>query len=545
MRALAVLALAAAPACRSAESWRDEADRQAYSLVQSRRDKLELDTGAFTIEKQPGSLRERLLAGESAIEEPLTLVECLMIAAENSREYQRQKEQLYLAALDLTLERWRFAIQTGGTLNGLLEGQGDEATQATGDANFTLGKLLGTGASIIGSLGLNVTRSLLSSDDWNPTSDISLAITQPLMAGFGERIVKEPLTQAERNLVYQVRAFERFRREFAFDVASRYYRILQVADEVVNQERNVASIEDLSKRNDALSEAGRLSIIEVGQAKQNELRSQNTLLAQQQRFDEALDQFKLFLGLPTQSELPLDSGEMKSLVIDPDAGSGIDEEKVTQYALKYRLEHMTALDRVDDAERRVYVTGDTLRAILDVNAAAFLPSREGQPAKYDFRDATWLVGVDYSFPWERLPQRNAYREAIINHEAAIRAAELSEDQIRADLRADVRDAAARRDSFAIQQNAVELALQRIEFTTLQLDAGLADTRDMLEAQDSLLLAQNALSAALIEYTLARLNLFLDMELLEFDASGIRVSPERLETAGVEGEAVPGEMPPGP
>ena len=69
--------------------------------------------------------------------------------------------------------------------------------------------------------------------------------------------------------------------------------------------------------------------------------------------------------------------------------------------------------------------------------------------------------------------------------------------------------------------------------------------DMLEAQDSLLLAQNALSGALIEYTLARLNLFLDMELLEFDATGIHLAPERLETVGAEGEAVPGKMPPGP
>jgi outer membrane protein TolC len=389
-----------------------------------------------------------------------------------------------------------------------------------------------------------VTRSLLSSDDWNPTSDISLSITQPLMAGFGERIVKEPLTQAERNLVYQVRAFERFRRQFAFDVASRFYRVLLVVDEVGNQERNVASVEDLSKRNDALSEAGRISIIEVGQAKQNELRSRNQLLTQQQRLDEALDQFKLFLGLPTQAPLPLDNAALKELEAHKDARIDYDEEVVAQYALRHRLDHMTALDRVDDAERRVYVTGDTLRAILDVNAAAFLPSREGQPAKYDFRDATWLVGVSYSFPWERLPQRNAYREAIINHEAAIRAGEQSEDQIRADLRAELRDASARRDSYSIQQYAVDLALQRIESTTLQLDAGLADTRDLLEAQDSLLLAQNALSGALIDYTLARLNLFLDMELLEFDATGIRLAPERLETAPIEGEAVPGKMPPG-
>src|SRR6187402_279584 len=105
--------------CRSADEWRADADRDAYSLVQSRRTKLDLDSGAFTIEPAADSLRQRLITGEEKIEKPLSLVEVLEIAAANSRDYQRQKERLFVAALDLTLERWRFAIQSGGTLNGL------------------------------------------------------------------------------------------------------------------------------------------------------------------------------------------------------------------------------------------------------------------------------------------------------------------------------------------------------------------------------------------------------------------------------------------
>ena len=38
----------------------------------------------------------------------LTLAEALEIAAENSRDYQRQKESVYLAALDVTLQRYLF-----------------------------------------------------------------------------------------------------------------------------------------------------------------------------------------------------------------------------------------------------------------------------------------------------------------------------------------------------------------------------------------------------------------------------------------------------
>jgi outer membrane protein TolC len=523
--------------CKSAADWRQNADDEAYKLVTSRRDKLELQSGAFTIEPAENSMRQRILRGEDPGQTPLSLVQSLEIAAENSREYQSRKERLYLSALDLTLERWRFVIQKGGTLNALVQGTGEEAETANAGANFSLSKLLGSGALIIGNLGLNLTRGLLSSDGWHPTSDLGVSVTQPLLAGFGEQIVMEPLTQAERNLVYEVRAFERFRRTFALDVASSFYRLLQLADIVKNQENNVDNLEKLSERNKALAESGRLSDIEVGQARQEELSSKNNLLLARQRLEAANDQFKLILGLPITYPIRIDSGAMVEIEREKDARIDYDENVATQYALANRLDHLTVLDEEADRVRKVAVAEDALRAAMSVSANAALVSADGQPLNFDPSNTTWALGLNLSLPFERLPQRNNYREAIINHEAAKRASADSEDQIRAGLRDDLRSATNRRDSYTIQVSAVELATRRIESTRLKLDAGRADTRDLLEAQDSLLTAQNAVTGALIDYTLSRLRLFLDMELLRFDDSGIRVEPERLEATAERSEAM--------
>ena len=68
----------------------------------------------------------------------------------------------------------------------------------------------------------------------------------------------EPLTQAERDLVYEVRAYERFRKTFAVDVASRYYQVLSQMDEAKNAELNYSNLATLSERNRALANAGRL-----------------------------------------------------------------------------------------------------------------------------------------------------------------------------------------------------------------------------------------------------------------------------------------------
>jgi outer membrane protein TolC len=286
-----------------------------------------------------------------------------------------------------------------------------------------------------------------------------------------------------------------------------------------------------------------LSVIELGQARQNELRSQNDLLAARQRLDQSLDLFKLFLGLPPPTPLPIDQSALADLEAEKDARIDFPEDVVTGFALHHRLDLMTSQDQVDDADRKTYVAADALRAILTTTAAASIQSQDGKPLKYDFRDLSWAVGANLQLPFERLPQRNVYREALINEAAVMRSRDLAEDQVSADLRDDLRVAANRRDSYAIQQDAVDLAQKRIESTTMNMEAGRADTRDLLEAQDSLLQAQNAVTSALIDYTLARLNLFLDMELLTFDQDGIHVKPELLDAP--ETGPIPGVRPEDP
>jgi len=103
--ALGLCACALLATCQSAADSAKEADRQVYSLVESRREQLGLERGGFTIEPRSDSLRQRLLRGEADDHTPLSLIQCLEIAAENSRDHQTQKEQLYLSALDLTLDR--------------------------------------------------------------------------------------------------------------------------------------------------------------------------------------------------------------------------------------------------------------------------------------------------------------------------------------------------------------------------------------------------------------------------------------------------------
>jgi outer membrane protein TolC len=513
--------------CRSASDYREQADSDVYRLVRERRATLGIGDGSFTIEPPKGSLRERLLAGEAAGLGDLTLVQCLEIAAENSRDYRSHEETLYLAALDLTLERWNFSVKEKGVLFASVGKSEPSPETASAGGDLTLSKVLGTGATIVGNIGLDLSRALTTHDTWDPISSIGLAITQPLLRGAGSLVTYEPLTQAERNLVYAVRTFERYRRTFAFDVASRYYAILERADEVRNQQANYDNLQKLSERNTALAQAGRLDDIQAGQARQDELRSLDTLLDVTERLESLKDQFKVFLGLPPQIELSYDAKELERLAAQDLAPIELDPNEAAEIALAARLDHRNFLDQLVDGERHVEVAADALRAGLNLTAAYNQPSEAGQPGRFNFSDASWSLGAVLDLPLDRMQERNTYREAIIAEEVSRRTVESSEDSIRSALRDDIRQTKSTLESWKIQQGAVELAARRIESTDLKLQAGRALTRDLLDAQQSLVDTKNAASVALVEYTLSRLALFRDLELLHVDESGIKTDVETL------------------
>jgi outer membrane protein TolC len=514
--------LGALAACRSPEAHVADADREVYRILEERRATLGADLGAIHLEPAAESLRQRLLAPEAS-SEPLTLdlIEALSVAAENSREYQRRKESLYLAALDLTLARYRYQVQTTGTLGALIAGSPEEAEFVDANANFGFSKLLGSGALIVGDIGLNLFRSLTTGDSLDPTSSFSLAVTQPLLSGYGSRIVLEPLTQAERNVVYEVRDFERFRRSFAVDVTTRYLRIVQQVDIVANQRANYENLAKIAERNTALAEAGRMSDIQMDQARQQELSSIDQLIQEEQRLEELLDDFKFFLGLPPQAAVRVVPDVLERLAAaEPEELSFDDPDLLGERALGWRLDHMTAQDAVDDAQRRSEVAADALRSALDVRAGVAGVSEDDNPLEFSKDSLDWELGVDVDLALQRLPQRNAYRESLITLAAARRSSEESEDSIRIQVRDGLREAVRTVETWKLQRGAVELADRRVESTQLSLEAGRAETRDILDAQEALLSAQNAATRALIDQRLAVLNLWLDLEILRLTEAGL-------------------------
>jgi hypothetical protein len=138
----------------------------------------------------------------------------------NSREFQTIREQLYLTALAVTAERFAFIAQPFVTEQTIRQRLGQDAPGGPSNswvANTTAGftKAFSTGALLLFNFANQTVYNLGGgAGGTTSVSTINLDIVQPFLAGGGRAVALEPLTQAERDLVYAIRDFFRLRQEY-------------------------------------------------------------------------------------------------------------------------------------------------------------------------------------------------------------------------------------------------------------------------------------------------------------------------------------------
>jgi outer membrane protein TolC len=451
----------------------------------------------------------------------LGLADALRLAFANNREYQTQKEQVYLSALRLTLARHQFAPRLLGIITGDWDHAADGSETGTIAPSFNWSMLFINGARLSITVAQTFFQFFTGERREVAETLVSGTLAQPLLRGFGTEIVREPLTQAERDVVYQVRTYERFRRTFAVSVISQYYRVLQGRDRVTNAYLNWQSLVTNRDRVENLASAGLLPQFEVDQARQQELEAQDNWNATLEQFESALDLFKITLGISVSAEVSLQQAELQELASKPVESLGVPVEAVIQLALESRLDLQTARERLEDAGRRIGVAADALRAQLDVTAAAALTSGDGgqTPLKFEGTDLAYGVGFSLDLPLDRKAERNAYVATVIGFEQEKRDYSLLLDNVRLTVRDAFRRLEREIVSYEIQQVSSKLAADRVSSTSDLLQAGRAETRDVLDSQSALNNARNAVTDALINYAIARLELLRDTESLRVSDEG--------------------------
>jgi outer membrane protein TolC len=448
--------------------------------------------------------------------------------------------------LSLTSQRNRYSLIFSGGADAGVDGTADETAQGSVGGDLSVSRLAASGARILGGFVSNFFRVFTSGGGWDTSSLLSLSITQPLMEGFGSLVTMEPLTQAERNVVYAIRNFERFRRRFAVDVVAEYLAVIESRNSLQNAEANLQSLEQNTRRSEELAKAGRTPQFEVDQSKQRELSARNNVITSRTRLEAQLDRFKISLGLPIECTLNLAEDALDNARELGIVELALSEEKAIELAMRQRFDLRNSIEQIEDAERQVEVAKDALRIGLDLSAAISVDNEDDKkPFKFDWDNYEWEVGLTLDLPLNRVDQRNNYRRALIGLVAERRAHDRFIDSIKQGVRSQLRNVNQALRSYRIEENAVKLAEQRVDSTRLLIDAGRATTRDFLDAEQSLLSAKNNLTSRLVDYFEANLELLRELEMLDVGKEGLKVDTTIIKTfradateseASSEGEA---------
>ncbi len=296
--------------------------------------------------------------------------DAMRMALLQSRAYQRELENLYLSALDVSFERFRFDAQFFGGYEAQYTADGRARSSPGGSSSSLFGiglfpatrgirleKMYANGGELVVGLANSLLWQFAGPDDHSATTLLDFALVQPLLRGASRARVLERLTISERALLANVRQMERFRRGFYLEIvtgrdagpgpsrrggifggsglegfsgvggggfgrlgggggggrggtgaaqAGGYLGLLQEQQNIRNQEANVAALRSSLAQLDAFFEAGRIDFFQVELARQALFNAQSRLLSSRAAYQNTLDRYKMTLGLPPQLNLRIE-----------------------------------------------------------------------------------------------------------------------------------------------------------------------------------------------------------------------------------------------
>ena len=353
----------------------------------------------------------------------LNLDSAIRLAYVHSPLNQTQLETLYLSALDVTGERFRLDSQFFGGYNVVYNHDGslvpaslnfDSTTgnyvvsppsegvdsnrltvgrPTTGDPALQMQRRFATAGQLIAGFANSFVFEFSGGDVSLASSIANFTFLQPLLRGAGRDIALEQLTQVERTLLANLRAYSQFRQGFYTQVAigevgvlgpqrfarstdiqvfsgqgflGGYVGLLQQLQEIRNSENNLELQIRTLQQLEALQEFGLIELVQVDQFRQSVESERARLLQTRNNFERALDVYKTdTLGLPPDTPIDLDDDFISQFQLFP---SDATELQTSIENLQDRVgifpEDVSA-DQVQSAISAAYSLLDDVRIQLD------------------------------------------------------------------------------------------------------------------------------------------------------------------------------------
>ena len=295
----------------------------------------------------------------------------IQLALLNSRDYQTQIENLYTSALAVSLARFNFMTQPFSRWNPFFVTSGAGATQ---NRSLTLNSVNGlsqnflSGGQLLATLSNSMVWQFSPKGISTAPSDLAVQFTQPFLRGATLRIVTQPLSVAERQMLYAIRDFAQFRRSFYVTVTASggYLGLLAQLQALRNARDNLAALKRGLDEQDASVDAGFVSLASRDSLGVQYQSQQLALVQQEASLQTTLDSYKEELGLPPELNVTVDDAPLQTFELsDP----RIDALRKRVEALNLKLlqnEDIPEFEVVEQTLGDLRQEGKDLRELLTV-----------------------------------------------------------------------------------------------------------------------------------------------------------------------------------
>ena len=578
----------------------------------------------------------------------INMQQALLLAMMNARFYQFNLENVYLAALPVTQQRFIFGPQffaglspvtsplTPGVLGGASAGfpstpSVNTATSFNYATRFSptgqlstlnlgtvagFGKLFSTGGQLLMGFANELMFNFAGKNPQQPNviSALPISFVQPLLRGGGRAVTLEPLTQAERNLLYAVRSFGLFRQQFfvvtltggtiqnfgntftlaGFSSAGNSdptIGFLPVVFNLVELEvdrRNLLFLESVAKLYQELiqGEASGLSRLQLDQVMQRVIAGRAALILDRNTYRYQLDQFRMQMSLPPDLPVIVDMSlaqpfydvfdavdqwqrdakrsldqlpfiiaklpELEDIDVEgrsvlspyrnyrstkefvPENEEGLEDtlQAAVRIAMEYRMDLMNARASLYDVWRQIRVTANALKGVLNLALTnnIYTPPDPGNPFAFLSQAKQFSLAINAELPLVRINERNAFRQALINFQRGRRTLQSAEDNLKIQLRNDLRLVQLAYINYEISKRNFELNVRLKDQAFEQIIAppaagggGLAQTANaatqttnLLSFQGNMIQAMLSLTNGWATYQTQRLIVYRDIGILPYD-----------------------------
>jgi hypothetical protein len=460
--------------------------------------------------------------------------------------------------------------------------------------------------------------NFLSKNPERPTviSALPISFVQPLLRGGGRAVILEPLTTAERNLLYAVRSFTLFRQQFfvvtlaggniqnfgagfslsGFSVPGNndpvigYLIVVFNLVEVEVDRRNLFFLESLAKLYQELiqGEASGLSRLQVDQVMQRLILGRQALFGDKITYRSQMDQFKMQLGMPPDLPLVIDMDlaqpfydvfdavdvwqrkpdrslddlpaiiakipELEDVDVEgrsvlepyrnykstlkeflPENEEGLEDllQAAVRISLEYRMDLMNDRAMLYDTWRQIRVTANALKGVFNLALTnnVYTPVvTNTNPFGFLSQAKQFSLTLNAELPLVRMNERNTFRTALINYQRQRRALQNAEDNLKIQLRNDLRTVHSAYIGYEIAKRNYELNVRLKDQSFEQIVAPPAggtqslaqsanaatQTTNLLNFQGNVITAMLNLTNGWQAYQTARLFIYRDIGILPYD-----------------------------